>query len=62
MTAGAERWGAAISADKDDHSVYTYQSAGRANIERMKLLAASGRGLSTFISTTVRKLYASCSR
>jgi hypothetical protein len=30
--------------------LYTYESAGRDNVERMKELAASGRGLSTFIS------------
>jgi hypothetical protein len=29
---------------------YTYESAGRDNVERMKQLAASGKGLSTFIS------------
>ncbi len=37
---------------------YTYRSAGADNIERMKELAASGRGLSGFISTTVRNDYA----
>jgi hypothetical protein len=30
--------------------VYSYQSAGRANVEHMKVLAKAGRGLSTFIS------------
>ncbi len=39
--------------------LYTYQSAGRAHVEQMKLLATRGRGLSTYISTTVRNLYAS---
>ncbi len=39
--------------------LYTYQSAGRDNIEHMKTLAVAGRGLNTFISTTVKKLYAS---
>jgi len=34
--------------------VYTYASAGKKAIERMKRLALSGRGLSTFISTAVR--------
>jgi hypothetical protein len=33
---------------------YTYKSAGRHVIERMKKLAKSGRGLSTYISQTVR--------
>jgi hypothetical protein len=30
--------------------LYTYESAGRENVERMKKLAAAGHGLSTFIS------------
>lgn len=38
--------------------VYTYASAGRGNVETMKRLAASGRGLSTFIVQNVRKRYA----
>ena len=38
--------------------VYTYASAGSANIEQMKRLAIGGRGLTTFISTKVRKRYA----
>jgi hypothetical protein len=37
---------------------YTYRSAGRGNVERMKLLARSGRGLSGFISTYVKDRYA----
>lgn len=37
---------------------YTYASAGRDNVERMKLLAAAGRGLSTFITRSVRDRYA----
>ena len=37
---------------------YTGASAGRANIERMKLLARAGRGLSTFISQHVHERYA----
>jgi hypothetical protein len=36
---------------------YTYASAGKRNIEQMKKLAKSGRGLSTFISTTVKNRY-----
>ena len=30
--------------------VYTYESVGRDNVERMKELAVAGRGLGTFIS------------
>ena len=37
---------------------YDYASAGRGNIERMKRLAAEGRGLSTFISQRVHDAYA----
>ncbi len=37
---------------------YDYASAGRGNIERMKRLAAEGRGLSTFISQHVHDAYA----
>jgi hypothetical protein len=37
--------------------LYTNGSAGRENIETMKQLARAGRGLSTFISTTVRHRY-----
>ena len=39
--------------------IYTHASAGRHNVERMKALARSGRGLSTFIVHNVRKAYAS---
>lgn len=37
---------------------YTYASAGRDNVERMKQLAAAGRGLSTFINRQVHDRYA----
>jgi hypothetical protein len=37
---------------------YTYQSAGQDNIEHMKTLAQAGQGLNSFISTAVRKAYA----
>ncbi|MBS0420444.1 MAG: hypothetical protein JSR66_22245 [Proteobacteria bacterium] len=37
---------------------YTYESAGTDNVERMKMLAAQGKGLSAFISTTVRNDFA----
>jgi hypothetical protein len=39
--------------------VYSYASAGRPNVEQMKLLARAGKGLSTFISQNVQKAYAS---
>lgn len=38
--------------------LYSYQSAGAQNIERMKVLADTGEGLNSFINKTVRKLYA----
>lgn len=38
--------------------LYTYESAGARAIERMKQLATQGRGLNTFINTSVRKAYA----
>lgn len=38
--------------------VYDYRSTGRAAVEKMKRLAESGRGLSTYISREVRENYA----
>ena len=38
--------------------LYTYASTGAERIERMKALALSGRGLSTYIATQVRDAYA----
>jgi hypothetical protein len=38
---------------------YTYQSAGRGDVEQMKSLARAGQGLSTFISRVVRSRFAS---
>ena len=38
--------------------LYTYGSAGAANIERMKSLAIAGDGLNAFINTSVRLAYA----
>lgn len=38
---------------------YTNASAGEANVRHMKALAENGRGLSTFISTTVKNKYES---
>ena len=37
---------------------YDYQHPGRKEVETMKVLAAKGRGLSTYISTIVRGNYA----
>ncbi len=39
------------------HYLYTYQSAGSHNVERMKLLAKSGNGLNSFINRYVRNNY-----
>lgn len=39
--------------------LYTYQSAGSANIERMKSLAISGQGLNSFIIKSVKNRFAS---
>jgi len=39
--------------------LYTYESAGQSNIERMKSLAIEGEGLNSFIMKNVRKSYAS---
>lgn len=42
-----------------DHSIYlyTYSSAGRSNIEEMKILARTGVGLNGFINTNVKYDY-----
>ena len=37
---------------------YTADSAGRTNIERMKALAADGRGLAAFVARNVRERFA----
>lgn len=39
--------------------LYNYHSAGNNNIEQMKRLAIEGRGLNSFISRVVKKMYAS---
>jgi hypothetical protein len=39
--------------------LYTYASAGAPHIEAMKVLAAAGRGLSTYIVRNVRNSYES---
>jgi hypothetical protein len=38
--------------------LYTYTSAGRQNVEKMKILARAGQGLSTFISQQVKHRFA----
>lgn len=38
--------------------LYTYASTGSSDIEHMKKLAARGSGLSSYISTHVKKRYA----
>jgi len=38
--------------------LYNYNSTGRSDIETMKSLAVSGRGLNSFISRNVRKRFA----
>jgi nucleotidyltransferase-like protein len=40
-----------------DLYLYTYESAGAQNVERMKQLAVSGQGLSSFISAKARDKY-----
>ena len=39
--------------------LYTYRSAGSANIEEMKLLASAGEGLNSYIKRYVNKEYES---
>ena len=41
----------------DEPYLYTYERAGKSNIEQMKKLADSGEGLNAFINTHVRKLF-----
>jgi hypothetical protein len=36
---------------------YTYASAGKENVEKMKVLAIEGKGLSTFIQQHVKDMY-----
>jgi hypothetical protein len=40
-----------------DSYVYTYKKPGKAVVEKMKVLAMEGRGLSTYISKVVRGNY-----
>lgn len=36
---------------------YSYRKAGSHHVDRMKVLAIGGKGLSTYISQHIRKLY-----
>jgi hypothetical protein len=50
-----------IKVEFEDQSLYlyTHDATGVANVEKMKQLALSGQGLSTFISQRVKNRYAS---
>lgn len=49
-----------ISVEFNDGAVYiyTYESAGKTNIEKMKILARSGEGLNAFINKHTKENYA----
>tara|TARA_B100001105_G_C22298526_1_gene402748 strand:+ start:699 stop:923 length:225 start_codon:yes stop_codon:yes gene_type:complete len=47
----------AVAFGPDDKYLYTYASAGKRIIEKMKKLAVAGRGLSTYISQTVKEKF-----
>jgi hypothetical protein len=49
--------GIGVEFNHDTIYIYTYKSAGKKVIEKMKTLAKSGRGLSTYISREVRDNY-----
>ncbi|RLK38734.1 hypothetical protein C7417_2256 [Cupriavidus plantarum] len=42
----------------EPHYLYNHLSAGKPIVDQMKKLAAQGRGLCTYISTTVKDRYA----
>ena len=44
-------------ADTESVYRYSYESAGRENVEEMKRLAAQGHGLNSFINRRVKYLY-----
>lgn len=52
------RDGIIIEFNDGDCYLYNYASTGRKNVETMKRLAETGRGLSTFVSQHVRDAYA----
>ena len=43
-----------VEFNHDAKYLYTYASAGKKTVERMKKLAISGKGLSTYISQSVK--------
>ena len=47
----------AVEFKSGDMYLYTYKKPGKVAVEEMKKLAASGRGLSTFISQQVHDRY-----
>lgn len=52
-----EEDGIKIEFNHDAVYLYTYASAGKRTIEKMKRLATTGKGLSTYISQVVREKY-----
>jgi hypothetical protein len=44
-------------ADTESVYRYSYESAGRENVEEMKRLAVQGHGLNSFINRRVKYLY-----
>jgi hypothetical protein len=48
----------AVEFEGGDVYLYTYGSAGRMRVETMKRLAKAGKGLSTYISQSVRNRFA----
>lgn len=49
----------AVEFNHDAVYQYTYKSAGKKAVEKMKQLAKAGRGLSTYISQSVRESFES---
>jgi hypothetical protein len=45
--------------DSDKIYCYSYRSAGKRHVERMKILAEQGAGLSTYVSQHVKDKYES---
>jgi len=50
--------GIKVEFENDGTYLYTYKSAGKAAIEKMKKLAQSGKSLSTFISQKIKDKFA----
>ncbi len=53
---GADRIAVAFKGNSRVY-VYSYGRAGKDNVEKMKVLARSGRGLNSFIMRNVKELY-----